>query len=1163
MGLIDRIVNAMRIVAPDPPLLVPDGSRAFLTGPGVVDPWTARWGIEEDPYEPTAPATYLAKSAVVYRATMLRATLFASLPLVLSRGKGKNRKTVETGPERDLFDSVNPWWTWDRLAQMTEMSLCLWGKSFWFVNRQGGRPRELWWAPPDRVKVVPSSQTYVKEFRFKPTNGGQDIVFSPEETVWIRTPNPMNEFDGLSAVAAIAMTADTSVEAIRSNRLIFKNGIQMAALVTPKPGTPNLTEDQAKGIVDQMDRRFRGVDKAHRVGTLTFPVDVNSMSMSPKDAEFLGALNWTKEDIALAFGVPLDLIGGQRTYANVDVSERLVWSHTVKPEADFIAAELTEQLLPMFGATDLSAAFDYSEVAPLSENADAIWTRAKDAWLAGGLTLNQYMEIIEQEPVKGILGDARVLPRGSALIDADGNLIATASGKGDVSAIGGGVVGEPGATGAPAKPAKGGDGGTAETGAGAGKTGDAGASDGQDGQGGQKPPEDNGTGRSSDVHAARSRVLGRTVAYGSEEHARLMQRASVQREPWERKIAGVVTDLTKRQRQSVLKLLREQERGYAADGQRLSGKELAESVFSVGKWISLFRSGLEPVLAAAYAVFGQAVLDDLGTGQTFDSSDPEVTRAAFNQANDFARNVTATTFRQLGDTLAEGLAKDEATADLVKRADAVMTGRLADAGEVIAVTETTAAQTNGGMIGAGQSGVPVDKVWLSQADDKVRETHVEAHGQIVGIEDDFHVGAATGPGPGEMGDPEEDADCRCFPSETIVVAGGIRAATQRFYRGDIVRIALDDGRFLTVTPNHPLLSAQGWVAAGLLDQGDQLLGCRVRDDAAVAEPYPDDAPSAIGQVFRALALFGNARRVVGASPQFHGDGMDGDVDVVWTNPELSGANAAMSGKQGEQFSLSLADASSGTLALGNTGNARRSGQPLAFVGVGVPHADDHRFAPVPRHDVGLGQNTTDRTALDAERIGNGLLGLSGKVATDDRGLIEPQAQLGLLTAGGRADIRADADTRVAQPCVQEVNTDARVGGNDRSGFAGRVAADHRLKGIGVDVGSMGVGASARDPSLLEETVDGRATASELLADGLCRQSAEVTIHNVVAVDRLPFSGHVYNLHTDSGAYLANGIIAHNCFVLYGEARRSVSVARNDNGHAELAKLAKLVGVEVG
>lgn len=54
------------------------------------------------------------------------------------------------------------------------------------------------------------------------------------------------------------------------------------------------------------------------------------------------------------------------------------------------------------------------------------------------------------------------------------------------------------------------------------------------------------------------------------------------------------------------------------------------------------------------------------------------------------------------------------------------------------------------------------KVWVSRRDDKVRPTHREAHGQVVGLHDRFRVGAWTLYYPGDPGaGPEETCNCRC------------------------------------------------------------------------------------------------------------------------------------------------------------------------------------------------------------------------------------------------------------------------------------------------------------------------------------------------------------------------------------------------------------------
>jgi uncharacterized protein with gpF-like domain len=53
------------------------------------------------------------------------------------------------------------------------------------------------------------------------------------------------------------------------------------------------------------------------------------------------------------------------------------------------------------------------------------------------------------------------------------------------------------------------------------------------------------------------------------------------------------------------------------------------------------------------------------------------------------------------------------------------------------------------------------KSWLSTLDSRTRDTHAAAHGQTVGLEDDFRVGDASGPAPGQMGLASEDIQCRC------------------------------------------------------------------------------------------------------------------------------------------------------------------------------------------------------------------------------------------------------------------------------------------------------------------------------------------------------------------------------------------------------------------
>ena len=61
-----------------------------------------------------------------------------------------------------------------------------------------------------------------------------------------------------------------------------------------------------------------------------------------------------------------------------------------------------------------------------------------------------------------------------------------------------------------------------------------------------------------------------------------------------------------------------------------------------------------------------------------------------------------------------------------------------------------------------KAGGTANKKWLSMNDERVRTNHVDMHGQIVGMNEDFQSpSGASGPSPGNLGDPAEDINCRC------------------------------------------------------------------------------------------------------------------------------------------------------------------------------------------------------------------------------------------------------------------------------------------------------------------------------------------------------------------------------------------------------------------
>lgn len=676
-------------------------ARAFLTGPAVVDRSAQAFGHDNSQYTPTEYGHYLATSNGVYACATGRADLLASLPLKIYRLDAQGKRTeVTAGRLYALLQKVNPHWTITRLLEMIELSLCLWGQAFLFLERgESGleMPREIWWARPDRVKVVPDPTNYIAGYLYTPANGGQPIPYRPSEVIWFRFPNPNDEFSGLSPLAAARLAADYATEAMQSNRGLFRNGMQIGGVVAPKTGSGTVfSDEQADELADLLERRFKGANQAHRWAVLRFEAQLQANTgLSPKDAEFLGGLKWALEDICRAYKWPQDLVGGQRTYENYDAALRAAWTHCVLPEAGDLARELGEQLLPMFpGEADL-VEFDSSGVAVLREAETAAWTRDEGRIYAGAMTINEYREA--QGKPKVPWGDvwwapAELVPVMSADIPAP----------------------------APAED--------------------------------PPPAGDDPRGLPAPRRALPAPSQTRDLDYGGEEHRRLWDRFVGRATKQEQSLGKVVAELLRRQKESVLAKLR---------AGRAGGRGIEDNPFDLAEWIRKFRTEVRPQVKRIVGDAGDEALDDLELQTAFDVSEPRVVRFIEGRAQRFARRVNETTWDQLKASLAAGVAAGESIDDLADRVESVMGARINSSAETIARTEVIGASNGGTLEAWRQSEVVEGKQWLSALDDRVRDTHRDAHGQTVGLDEDFEVGDATGPGPGLMGAAEEDVNCRC------------------------------------------------------------------------------------------------------------------------------------------------------------------------------------------------------------------------------------------------------------------------------------------------------------------------------------------------------------------------------------------------------------------
>lgn len=702
----------------------PDAIRSFLTGPALVMDHEKSYG-HPDEFSPEMYGHYAATSDIVYAAIKMRASNLASVPLRLYRGvQAGDAEPVEAHPSIDLLNYVNAHWSYKRLMRMTEWALGLWGESFWFITRgdtRRGTPTEIWWARPDRVRVVPDADDYIAGFIYEVN--GERIPFSVDETVWIPLENPIDEFSGLSPIASGRLGIDTSRQAMLANHQMHVNGARISGILSPANSDVSFQPDDIHKLTE-MFKTLKGASNAHKMAVMNKMARFDQLTLAPKDAEYLGQLRWSVGVVSRIFSVAPELLGDHEraTYSNMDQAYKALWTDAVIPEATFIADELTEKYLPKFGpgSQNLYLEFDFSDVSVLQEDQTEI-TQQASVWIDRGVPLNKVLqETAPQLLPEGGEGYAwGDVPIWEAKAAIQAQYMPDMSG-GDGSQSDEEPPGAPGTV--------------------AGQKDTVGADD---------PPR-----------SALALVEGmidqrcRQVEIGSPEHHARSRRFNRQVERHERRFAEAISDMFRRQRDSVVTKL--QQRSAQRDAM-----DVESAPFDRAEWEAKWRQMVLPFLQEILQDGAFETLDELGVMVDFNLDNPLTIEWLRDATQKFAKQINETTWETLKQAIGDGINAGDGIEQLTDRVQQVMDQASQSRSRTIARTETVRASNAGGIQAARDSGIVRRKIWLSALDERVRETHIAAHGQERGLEEDFSVGSASGPAPGDMSTASESVNCRC------------------------------------------------------------------------------------------------------------------------------------------------------------------------------------------------------------------------------------------------------------------------------------------------------------------------------------------------------------------------------------------------------------------
>ena len=361
----------------------------------------------------TAFGEYYPRSAVVYAAIKVRQDAIARLPLRVLRRIPASRQRMDgvnaraggelvgaDHPLQRLLDSPNPFWSRSDLWRATETYLSLWGAAFWALERdENGSIAEIWPLRPDKMRPIPDAQRYIKGFVY--VGAGSELVpYLPDDVVWMRYFNPLDEYAGLSPIAPLRQSADMGMDALRANRKLLQND-STPGLIIETEGFP--TDADVSEFYARWESRFQGVEKMRRPALLSPGMKASNLGFSPRDMEYIESLRWSLEDVTRVFGVPKVMIGDleNTTFSNFNTARRLFWEDTIAAQLAFYQESLRQHLLPHFGDDSLTVEFDLSGVEALKESEENKAKRRRIYVEAGIMTIDEVRREMNLPPIAG------------------------------------------------------------------------------------------------------------------------------------------------------------------------------------------------------------------------------------------------------------------------------------------------------------------------------------------------------------------------------------------------------------------------------------------------------------------------------------------------------------------------------------------------------------------------------------------------------------------------------------------------------------------------------------------------------------------------------------------------------------------------------------------
>jgi len=333
-------------------------------------------------------------SVWIYAAVNAIANNLAKVPIKLFERGTSN--LVTSGNVYQLLEKPNPITTRLNFIKAIVVFLELYGEDFIILDNQPNTPTDvdaMWTFNPSRFTPLYNKNLgAVVGWRYQ--KGAKYEDFPMSRIRMSKYTNPYDDVRGMSPISAAAMGIQQDFWTSQFNANYFKEGVRLSGFVSVPT---ELTTEQFDRFFKQLNDKYSGYTRAHRVAILENNASFTESKMSHKDMEFSLLKKMSREEIFGVYKVNevvLGLYDEVQSYEGIKTAHKAFWEECLMPRILHLEDFFNTDVLSVIEGGRYEIKFDLASVGALHEDYSARVTTAK-SMVSIGFPLNDVNKRLE------------------------------------------------------------------------------------------------------------------------------------------------------------------------------------------------------------------------------------------------------------------------------------------------------------------------------------------------------------------------------------------------------------------------------------------------------------------------------------------------------------------------------------------------------------------------------------------------------------------------------------------------------------------------------------------------------------------------------------------------------------------------------------------------